>query len=496
MKTGLFLPAPVSLSPYITGAIQALMREGGVQFDVIASSSGAALPAGYAAMDAIEQLVAIWERLENKDWAEVNWAASIKGAGLWAPSLMDNRPVHQTAIDGHILENRLRPGVRWRLHAVRLTTGHEEIWEFPGAHLPLETAVHLAMAVPVLFPAIDYDGTQWVDAATLNGCPLEELILSTGVERVFFVGHAPQSALPSPAGNVLKILMTALEWNQFSETITSIEHANDVSELARAWQADRAAVERALGELIDEAHLRAELLSEVDRVYQAAAFPIARAPVEIIPVLPQQRLAGLFGDFKPARSRESARMGSPRCAASAEAIGAGVVSSRQGFSGQSDSQGIAWPDELTPGQAHVHAHNELLIPAKAEVCFAWLRRAALWPAWYANCGWFKFDTPAGPDLTPDTSFTWHTFHAPVRSTVRRFDPPLHLEWDATTFGIRAYHGWLLIPQDERCLVITEETQTGFVPFFFRWYLPGMLRRGHQTWLEGLRAVTAGGRLPG
>jgi len=309
MKTGLFLPAPVSLSPYITGAIQALMREGGVQFDVIASSSGAALPAGYAAMDAIEQLVAIWERLENKDWAEVNWAASIKGAVLWAPSLMDNRPVHQTAIDGHILENRLRPGVRWRLHAVRLTTGQEEIWEFPGAHLPLETAVHLAMAVPVLFPAIDYDGTQWVDAATLNGSPLEELILSTGVERVFFVGHAPQSALTSPAGNVLKILMTALEWNQFSETITSIEHANDVSELARAWQADRAAVERAIGELIDEARLQAELLSEVDRIYREAAFPIQRTPVEIIPVLPQQRLAGLFGDFQPARSRQLLELG-------------------------------------------------------------------------------------------------------------------------------------------------------------------------------------------
>ena len=166
-----------------------------------------------------------------------------------------------------------------------------------------------------------------------------------------------------------------------------------------------------------------------------------------------------------------------------------------GSSGQSGSPEIAWPAGLAPGGAYVHAHNEMLIPAEAEVCFAWLRRAALWPTWYSNCGWFKFDTLAGPDLTPDTSFTWQTFHAPVRSTVRRFDPPLHLEWDATTFGIRAYHGWLLIPQDERCLVITEETQTGFVPFFFRWYLPGMLQRGHQTWLEGLRAVTAGGRLP-
>jgi hypothetical protein len=48
---------------------------------------------------------------------------------------------------------------------------------------------------------------------------------------------------------------------------------------------------------------------EVDRLYQAAAFPIQRAPVEIIPVLPQQRLDGLFGDFQPTRSRQLLELG-------------------------------------------------------------------------------------------------------------------------------------------------------------------------------------------
>ncbi len=309
MKIGLFLPAPVSLSPYITGAVQALMIEGGITFDVIASSSGAALPAGYAAMNAIDELAAIWDRLENKDWAEINWRATLKGAVFWSPSLMDNRPVHHTAIDGHIVESRLRPGVRWRFHAVRLTTGQEEIWEFPGASLPLETAVHLAMAVPVLFPAIDYDGAQWVDAATVNGSPLEELMLSAGVERVFFVGHAPQSPLTDIAGNAVKISMTALEWNQFSETVLSIDHANDVNDLVRAWQIDRDTVDQSIRELIDDPQLQAQLLLEVDQVFQDAAFPITRAPVEIIPVLPQEHLDGLFGDFQPTRSRQLLELG-------------------------------------------------------------------------------------------------------------------------------------------------------------------------------------------
>lgn len=163
--------------------------------------------------------------------------------------------------------------------------------------------------------------------------------------------------------------------------------------------------------------------------------------------------------------------------------------------GPTGDLGIAWPPGLAPGTAYVHAHNEMRIPAPAALCFAWLRRGPLWPSWYANCGWFRFDHAAGPDLVLGTSFTWQTFHAPVHSTVRRFEPPLHLEWDATAFGTRAYHGWLLIPQHDGCLVITEETQIGPLPFFFRWYLTGMLQRGHQTWLEGLRTVTARGQPP-
>jgi len=156
---------------------------------------------------------------------------------------------------------------------------------------------------------------------------------------------------------------------------------------------------------------------------------------------------------------------------------------------------IAWPTGFETGRAYVHAHNEMLIPAQPEVCFAWLCRAPLWPTWYANCGGFKFDTVPGPDLALGTAFSWTTFGAPVRSTVCRFEPPLHLEWDATAFGIRAYHAWVIVPQGSQSWVITEENQIGIVPFFLRWYLNGMLERGHQTWLEGLKTVTTSGRLP-
>lgn len=156
---------------------------------------------------------------------------------------------------------------------------------------------------------------------------------------------------------------------------------------------------------------------------------------------------------------------------------------------------IAWPTDLQTGRAYVHAHNEMIIPAPAEVCFAWLCRGALWPTWYANCSGFKFDVITDSILALGTAFSWTTFNAPVHSTVRRYEPPWHLEWDATAFGIRAYHAWVIVPQGDQCRVITEENQIGIMPFFFRWFLSPMLERGHQTWLEGLKTVTANGRLP-
>lgn len=156
---------------------------------------------------------------------------------------------------------------------------------------------------------------------------------------------------------------------------------------------------------------------------------------------------------------------------------------------------IAWPADLKPTKAYAHAHNEILIPAAPEIIWAWLCRAPLWPTWYSNCGWFKFDSTPGPDLAPGTQFTWHTFGSTVHSTVRRFEAPRHLEWDATTFGIRAYHGWAIIPMESNCQIVTEETQTGLLPFFSRWFLNGMLQRGHQIWLEGLKNVAARGLPP-
>jgi hypothetical protein len=90
-----------------------------------------------------------------------------------------------------------------------------------------------------------------------------------------------------------------------------------------------------------------------------------------------------------------------------------------------------------------------------------LCRAERWPKWYSNCGWIRLRNNAGPDLAAGTKFVWKTFGVRVRSQVLIYDRYKELGWDATAFGLRAYHGWIFEVVDAgHTRVITEETQVG------------------------------------
>jgi hypothetical protein len=143
---------------------------------------------------------------------------------------------------------------------------------------------------------------------------------------------------------------------------------------------------------------------------------------------------------------------------------------------------------MDPEHSAVYARNEIKIDAEPAKIWKWLCRAGLWPTWYTNCAWLKFENGPGPDLGPDTTFVWKTFGVRVRSSVRVFDPMRALEWDAKAIGLRAYHGWLLEQAVDGVWVITEETQNGPLPRLLRFYLKPTLYKNHQKWVESLRRV--------
>lgn len=153
---------------------------------------------------------------------------------------------------------------------------------------------------------------------------------------------------------------------------------------------------------------------------------------------------------------------------------------------------MRWPEEMSSDRAVVSVRNEILIPAAPSRVWQWLCRATRWPEWYSNCSWIRIREDAGPDLKLNTPFVWKTFGVRVRSVVKVFEPYSELGWDATAFGLRAFHGWEITPTDDGCRVVTEERQVGALTTMGRWYLRRALLREHQNWLESLRRMSIGG----
>lgn len=157
---------------------------------------------------------------------------------------------------------------------------------------------------------------------------------------------------------------------------------------------------------------------------------------------------------------------------------------------------IIWPDRYHPSRCPVHVVNEWRIQARAETVWAWLTRAALWPTWYDNSQHVLSlgEHPFG-DLALGSQFQWKTFGFGIRSEVLEFVPHERLAWNATGFGVDAYHAWLLTPQGDHCHVLTEETQTGWGARLMHFLRPHRMSDGHDLWLKSLDIVARRGEPP-
>ena len=147
---------------------------------------------------------------------------------------------------------------------------------------------------------------------------------------------------------------------------------------------------------------------------------------------------------------------------------------------------IKYPAPYEPSKCPVFVRNEIVIHASAEQIWFWLTHATTWPDWYANASNVQLLNQTGTHLLADTTFKWRTFNTNIQSEVQEFVPNSRLAWVAKGNGLLAYHAWLIVPTENGCRVITEETQQGWLPTLFGWFIKGGLYKQHQIWLEGLK----------
>jgi uncharacterized protein YndB with AHSA1/START domain len=145
---------------------------------------------------------------------------------------------------------------------------------------------------------------------------------------------------------------------------------------------------------------------------------------------------------------------------------------------------INWPEGYRPERTAVHVRNEMEMSVRAEMVWAWLVRADLWPTWYRNSEKVMIEG-GGNELVPGSRFRWRTFGVTLESTVAEYVPRERLAWNAHSMGVDAYHAWLIEERPHGCYVLTEETQNGWLARLSNSLRPQNMSRQHQAWLNGL-----------
>ncbi len=144
-----------------------------------------------------------------------------------------------------------------------------------------------------------------------------------------------------------------------------------------------------------------------------------------------------------------------------------------------------WPAGFSPQNSNVFSHNEIFIKGPPQAIFAKLQKANKWSTWYPNAGAVKI--VEGENLAQGVNFTWRTFETLQKSKVTLFELDKAIGWTADSFGVQAFHRWLLYPEGDGTRVVTEECDNGLLLDIGVSVLlnPG-LHASHQIWLENLK----------
>lgn len=158
---------------------------------------------------------------------------------------------------------------------------------------------------------------------------------------------------------------------------------------------------------------------------------------------------------------------------------------------QQRSAEIHWPEGFEPEHADLFSHNQLVIHASAEIIWRHLVEAPKWPEWYLNAQAVSI-LEGDKTLKADSTFLWTTFGIDLESKINEYAPGSRLSWYGYAPGARPnfYHTWYIVRQDAHsCLVITEEVGIGHDAVSFRKNNEGLLHRGHDLWLAGLKWIS-------
>ena len=155
-------------------------------------------------------------------------------------------------------------------------------------------------------------------------------------------------------------------------------------------------------------------------------------------------------------------------------------------SGQPYAEQINWPEKYALEDAKFFVHNEADIEASPSTVWNILIQAETWSDWYEGASNVNVENSNNGVLVADAAFTWKTMGLDFESTIEEFIPHERLSWESDRKNIKGYHAWLIIPTENGCKLVTQESQHGWLTFMQKTFVPRKLRRIHDVWLAEIK----------
>jgi hypothetical protein len=153
------------------------------------------------------------------------------------------------------------------------------------------------------------------------------------------------------------------------------------------------------------------------------------------------------------------------------------------------SKSISWPIGYNPSESDFFVPNEIHIKASPQVVWDVLIQAEKWQDFYKKAKGLDVQNATDGKLFLSAIFTWYPA-GKFTSTIQKFEAPSEIAWSADDGkeGMAVYHAWKIIPTENGCKLITQESQNGPRTFWEKIFVPKMVKKHHQMWLEGIKTL--------
>jgi hypothetical protein len=156
---------------------------------------------------------------------------------------------------------------------------------------------------------------------------------------------------------------------------------------------------------------------------------------------------------------------------------------------QNNTEKINWTDEYNPAKSKFFVHNEIEINAATYIVWEFLIDALKWEAWYSGAKNVSFTNSNDTVMQANSGFNWNTMGMKFQSSIKQYEPNNLLAWESKKKSIQAYTVWLIMPTDNGCRVVVDESQNGWLTAFEKILERNKLRKMHDVWLAELKKIS-------